>query len=59
MAISFGDPLFVRALKQLSLQDQSYLEEVGLSDPNVLKSFLSDPEASPAELAHEPEYALK
>ena len=42
-----------------NLEDQSYLEEAGLSGPNVFKSFLSDPEASPAEVAHEPEYAPK
>ena len=55
MAMLFSDPLFLRALKRLSLEAQRYLEETGLDDPSVLESFLWDPETSLDELAHEPE----
>ena len=55
MAISFKDPLFVRALKQLSFQAQANLAESELDDPGVLESFVADPDTQLTELAFEPE----
>ena len=47
--MNFSDPLFLRAINQLSLEAQKYLQESGLDDPSVLECFLSDPDKSPAE----------
>ena len=47
------DPMFARALKQLSLEAQEYFHEDGLSDPEVFESFLGDPDRKEEELAFE------
>ena len=52
--MNFLDPLFRRTFKELCFEAQQHMEENGLDDPSVLESFLSDPDTSPAQLAHEP-----
>ena len=50
----FVDPMFAKALEQLSLEAQRYLTESGLSDPGVFESCLGDPSTQVDELAFEP-----